>query len=368
MDLIIGVNPGIISMTKRCFDKDDPLYIDGIDGMMFSYAVAMESTKTMRRLWKQSFWKGYNLPEEYKIFLDNGSFSFSQQNYTVNGLSYRKFVEQTQPSWYPMVQDYIPGLDMPLETQRQCMEKTMANNEEWSGSDYAMVVHAGPMFDEYINRFKASETLMKSKYVALGALASRRLRVTRLIPGDDLSGDKETFEYIKEMRETFANSHLHLFGVGGARAPIHLAALLGADSIDSIGWFTAGGKFGRALSPVPAKSDVYICSTNSDARPDPTKEDIEDLEACECPTCQEYGIEGLKDPSVGFGVQCRSAHNLYYLVKEKQLVEKHIADGTYKEWHKEHYYRPQFHDVTNAIFNPVKETQLNLFDDEDSKV
>ena len=361
MDLIIGVNPGIIKMTARCFDKADPLYIDGIDGMMFSYAVAMESVKIMQRLWKRGFRSGYDLPDEYSIFLDNGSFSFSQQDYTVNPLSYRKFVEQTQPDWYPQCQDYIPGLDMPLPMQQKCMRKTMANNEAWSGRDYAMVLHAGPCFDEYIKRFKASKTLMNSKYVALGALASRRLRVTRLTPGDDLSGDKETFEYIKETRETFVDSHLHLFGVGGARATIHLAALLGADSIDSVGWFLAGGKFGRALSPVPSKSDVYICSTNSEARPAPTREDIADLEACECPTCQEYGLVGLEDPSVGLGVQCRSAHNLYYLVKEKQLVESHLKAGTYKEWHKDHYNRPQFHAVTNAIFNPVNETQLSLF-------
>lgn len=364
MDLIIGVNPGIIKMTGRIFDPDDALYIEGIDGVMFSYALVAGPNKeesTYRRLWKRGYRLGYSIPDDVKIYLDNGSFSFSQQGYTVHAAAYRTFVDRTTPDWYPMPQDYIPSLDMPLDEQHRRMEKTMRNNEEWSGGDYAMVLHVGPYFDSYVERFRASESLMSSRYVALGALASRRLRVSRLAKASDLSGDRETFEYIKETREAFRDSHLHLFGIGGARSTIHLSALLGADSIDSIGWFTAGGKFGRALSPHPTKSDVYICSTNSDARPTPSKEDIEDLEACQCPTCQEYGIEGLKDPSVEFGVQCRSCHNLWHLVQEKKLVEKHLADGTYKEWHREHYNRSSFHEVTSAIFNPSTEKQLSLF-------
>ena len=361
MDLIIGTNPGIIKMTARCYDETDPLYIEGVDGMMFSYAVALESQKAHRRLWKQGFRQGYNLRDEYKIYLDNGSFSFSQQGYTVEPLAYRKFVEQVKPDWYPMPQDYIPGLDMPLDEQWSRMEKTMENNHKWSGSDYAMILHTGACFDEYIKRFKSSEVLMKSKYVALGALASRRLRVSRLTPDSDVSGGRSTYEYIKETRELFPDAQLHLFGIGGSRSTIHLSALLGADSIDSIAWFTAGGKFGRAVSPVPTKLDVYICSTNSDKRRKPLKDELEDLEACECPICQEYGLEGLQDPSVGLGVQCRSGHNLYYLIKEKRLVEQHLADGTYQEWHREHYYRPAFHDVTSAIFNPASEKQLSLF-------
>ena len=202
MDLIIGTNPGIIKMTARCYDENDPLYIEGVDGMMFSYAVALESPKVHQRLWKQGFKQGYNLRDEYKIFLDNGSFTFSQQGYTVEPIAYRKFVEQTSPDWYPMPQDYIPGLDMPLDEQWQRMEQTMRNNHEWSGSDYAMILHTGACFDEYIKRFKASETLMKSKYIALGALASRRLRVSRLTPDSDVSGGRSTYEYIKETPRT----------------------------------------------------------------------------------------------------------------------------------------------------------------------
>src|SRR5436309_6904176 len=101
---------------------------------------------------------------------------------------------------------------------------------------------------------------------------------------------KEILDTLNSVREEFAAKKLHVFGIGGT-ATLHLAALLGMDSVDSSGW---RNRAARGIIQLPGSGDRSIQNLGAWRGRVPNEIELERLIACACPACREHGLEGLK--------------------------------------------------------------------------
>jgi 7-cyano-7-deazaguanine tRNA-ribosyltransferase len=84
---------------------------------------------------------------------------------------------------------------------------------------------------------------------------------------------------LTHVRQTFANKEVHVFGIGGT-ATLHLAALLGVDSVDSSGW---RNRAARGIVQLPGSGDRMVAELGSwrGRRLSPAEREI--LQNCPCP-------------------------------------------------------------------------------------
>jgi len=154
-------------------------------------------------------------------------------------------------------------------------------------------------------------------------------------------------DVLYHVRHLFADKAFHIFGVGGT-STLHLAALLDTDSVDSSGW---RNRAARGIVQLPGRGDRGIMQLGSWNVRAPSSEEMEELEQCHCPACQEYGIGGLAARGV-HGSSCRATHNLWVLLEEARNIEAHLKDGTYPEWYKQH--------LNNSIYKPLVDKLVEL--------
>ena len=169
------------------------------------------------------------IPLDVSIYLDNGAFRFSRAGGEVPRQDYEKFVSQSQPDWYAIPQDYIPMPRMSNKEQLECLQQTMDVNRSYSHDGYVPILHISRHLEEYLRQFKENEQLQSKPIFALGGIVPNLLRTPKAMSYRDI------LDNVRQVRSTFADRELHLFGVGGT-ATLHVAALLGVDSVDSSGW------------------------------------------------------------------------------------------------------------------------------------
>ncbi len=133
------------------------------------------------------------------------------------------------------------------------------------------------------------------------------------------------------MRKVFAAKQVHVFGIGGT-ATLHLAALLGIDSVDSSGW---RNRAARGLIQLPGAGDRMVADLGSwRGRRLSVQEELV-LRTCGCPPCLDGGTTGLTASGIG-GASHRATHNLWVLLQEARQIEARLADGTYPRWYRGH--------------------------------
>jgi 7-cyano-7-deazaguanine tRNA-ribosyltransferase len=147
-------------------------------------------------------------------------------------------------------------------------------------------------------------------------------------------------EDLRRVREAFPDKQIHVFGMGGI-ATLHLIALLGMNSADSTGW---RNRAARGIIQLPGSGDRIVAELGKWQIPRPSPEEWIRLESCQCPACKQHGLQGLK-MNGNLGFCSRATHNLWTLLKESKLIEKHLEDGTYSKWYRGHLY--------NSIFRPL---------------
>ena len=348
MDIILGISPGIAKLATDLFQPNESgIHFDKIDGVMFSYANVKESSREYRKLWKQGFHRAYKLPTGAKVFLDNGSYNYATDNtYDGSLKAYENFVEKIQPYWAAQPRDYIPNTAMSSNEIKSCFERTMGNNEKYCEQDYAMILHPGPCFELYLDAFKKSSMLSKSKFVSLGSILGEK------------SSFNEKCYHISKAREAFPDSHLHILGIGGTRSMVNLSVALGVDAQDSVGWQMKAQRFGHVISPNPAKGTLNVATHLNDRQKLPSKEDYADLEACECPYCEKYGLKMLEGNEPKSAV-ARIGHNLWHLTDERDQTAEHVKNGTYDEWQKKR--NPKLYNIIRYAQERSKVEQLSLF-------
>ena len=89
------------------------------------------------------------------------------------------------------------------------------------------------------------------------------LRTSKAIPY------KEILEGLRRVRQTFADEEIHVFGIGGT-ATLHLAALLGMDSVDSSGW---RNRAARGIVQLPGSGDRIVANLGSWRGREPSEAD-----------------------------------------------------------------------------------------------
>ena len=86
-----------------------------------------------------------------------------------------------------------------------------------------------PVFEKIYCSSAETCTVIYEASHCLGGIVPNLLRSPKAVPY------QEILDSLRHVRQTFANKEIHVFGMGGT-ATLHLAILLGMDSVDSSGW------------------------------------------------------------------------------------------------------------------------------------
>ncbi len=274
--------------------------------------------------------------EETKVYLDNGAFYFLSRGGDTPVEEYVEFVERAEPDWHPIPRDYIPSPAMTEDEQRACLDQTMLVNSAYEHDGYAPVVHIGQFLDDYVARIQANEKLLRKPTIALGGIVPNLLRKPKAVPYQVI------LDALVHVRRTFADKEVHVFGIGGT-ATLHLAALLGVDSVDSSGW---RNRAARGIVQLPGSGDRMIADLGSWRGRKLSLEEREILLNCPCPACTLNGLAGLAASRIE-GFCNRATHNLWVLLEEGHWVEDHLTGGTYVEHYKDR--------LDNSTYKPLIE-------------
>lgn len=336
MKIVAGLN--LNSIEPRVWDATSDYHLSKLDAVMVSYAYFYQSPRRCSLAMAIGLHSSLDIPEHVKIYLDNGAFKFSRVGGEVPREDYVKFVEETEPDWHVIPQDYIPTPRMSDYMQNKCLEKTMAVNQEFSYDGYVPILHVSRRLNKYIRLFNEDKELRKKPIFAIGGIVPNLLRAPKAM------SHKRILNRIYKVRETFTNQKLHLFGVGGT-STLHVAALLEMDSVDSVGWRTRAA---RGLIQLPGIGDRSVANLGNWKVRELDPQELKVLKKCQCPACQKYGLEGLKkDKTSGF---CnRATHNLWTLLEENRMIQKHLKDGTYADWYKEHLHNSTYRPLIDLL-------------------
>ena len=336
MQIVAGLN--LVSIKPKVWDESSDYYLYQLGAVMVSYAEFHQSPTRRHRAMDKGLHVSLDIPKHVKIYLDNGAFRFSRAGGEVPRDDYKAFVKKAKPDWYAIPQDYIPTPCMSYYKQNKCLDKTMAVNQEFSYDGYVPILHVSRRLNEYIRLFNEDEKLRKKPIFAIGGIVPNLLRAPKAMSYEKILNS------IYKVRETFANQKLHLFGVGGT-STLHVAALLKIDSVDSVGWRVRAA---RGLVQLPGIGERTVTKLGKWKGREPNAQELEKLIECQCPACQKYGIEGLK-ANLTYGFCNRATHNLWTLLEENRMIQKHLKDGTYAEWYRDHLYNSTYRPLIDLL-------------------
>jgi 7-cyano-7-deazaguanine tRNA-ribosyltransferase len=332
LEIVAGIN--LKSLNPRVWSPESEYYLPKLQAIMVSYADFHRIPARRRKAMEQGLHEYLGIPKHIKVYLDNGSFYFSSHDIKVPVQEYCDFVKNAQPNWFPIPQDFIPSPKMTLEEQQNCLELTMDMNCLYWQGDYVPVVHVSIVLEEYVSRLKSYESLLNKEAIALGGIVPNLLRASKAMH------PKKILEILIHVRQEFRDKKLHIFGIGGT-ITLHIAALLGINSVDSSGW---RNRAARGIVQLPGTGDRIVADLGSWRGRKPTSIEWEKLSECQCPACKKYGLEGLKANLVQ-GFCNRATHNLWILIDEARLIQEHLVFGDYKNWYINH--------LDNTLYLPL---------------
>lgn len=316
MRLIAGIS--LKNLKPRVWDPTSPLYLPGLDGIMVSFADFHKNEAARHAAMSVGLHRYLNVPTHMQIFLDNGAFYFLGREGETPREEYEVFVAQAKPDWWPIPQDYIPVPQMSDAEQQQCYERTMAMNLAYQHDGFVPVIHICRFLDHYMVALASHDRLAAKPLLALGGIVPNLLRSPKALAYETILVN------LRDVRQTFREKQIHIFGVGGT-ATLHIAALLAMDSVDSSGW---RNRAARGLIQLPGTGDRIIANLGGWRGRQVSDEELMRLAACQCPACRQFGVEGLQGNGVD-GFERRATHNLWVLIEEIAWIERNIAEGTY---------------------------------------
>ncbi|NJN94194.1 MAG: hypothetical protein HC875_08925 [Anaerolineales bacterium] len=323
MQIVAGLN--LNNLQPKVFDVSSPYYLSGLQSVMVSYAEFDHSPTRHRRAMEEGLHAYLGIPPQVEIYLDNGAFSFLKRNKEVPRQLYKDFVREAKPNWYAIPQDYIPAPFMSDEEQLDCLKRTMQVNREFREDGYVPVVHISRCLDEYLRQLQADQQLQAKPIIALGGIVPNLLKMPKAMKPESV------LKSVRQARAELIGKQLHVFGVGGT-ATLHLAALLGVDSVDSSGW---RNRAARGIIQLPGRGERIIANLGIWRGRQLDEEEREMLSVCQCPACRNFGMEGLQIGGIQ-GFCNRATHNLWILLEEGRQIDAHMAARTYKDWYLGH--------------------------------
>jgi hypothetical protein len=337
--MLIVAGLSVRNLEPRVWDPTSPFFIADLAAVMVSYGDFHQMPARRRAAMDQGLRGFLGAPDNIKIYLDNGAFHFASMTADAPVDEYEAFVEKAKPDWKPIPQDYIPLPSMTGQQRWGCFKKTMRVNLRYQHNGYVPVVHIGTHLEQYTACVNSDESLSKKPAIALGAIVPNLLRKPKALPYTNV------LRGLQHVRETFRDKSLHVFGVGGT-ATLHLAALLGFDSVDSSGW---RNRAARGIIQLPGSGERLVAGLGKWRGREPSRAEWMTLKRCKCPACREHGAKGLRARQLK-GFCYRATHNLWVLLEENKWLTKHIAAGTYAT-----NYRRR---VDNSIYKPIMEELL----------
>lgn len=316
--MLIVAGLSLKNLHPRVWDSESPYHLPKLRAVMVSYADFHRRPAQRRAAMEVGLHAYLGVPAEVKVYLDNGAFYFLARDGETPHAAYEEFVKEARPAWWPIPQDFIPLPRMSEAEQRTCFDRTMAVNLAYEHDGFVPVIHIGSQLGGYTEEMLGHELLQAKAAVALGGLVPNLLRAPKAMAYGTL------LDSLKHVREAFAKKQLHVFGIGGT-ATLHLAALLGLDSVDSSGW---RNRAARGIVQLAGSGDRMVADLGSWRGRRPSAEEWEVLEACACPACRRSGIEGLKARRLE-GFCNRATHNLWVLLEEAEWLDNHLERGTY---------------------------------------
>jgi 7-cyano-7-deazaguanine tRNA-ribosyltransferase len=315
---------------------------------MVSYGEFHQMPVQMEKAKQLGLRKCLGIPRKISIYLDNGAFYFLRSGAEGERRKYTEFVRKAKPDWYPIAFDVIPTPKMSNAKQRQCLNSTMDANRAYNRDGYVPVIHIGGLLDEYISAILRSPKLLAKDRIALGAIVPNLLRAPKAVSYETV------LKSLSHVRTTFRSKTLHVFGIGGT-STIHLAALLGIDSVDSSGW---RNRAARGIVQLPGSGDRMIANLGKWRGRAPSEQEWAKLARCRCPACTVNGTNGLKTDGLA-GFCNRATHNLWVLLEEARWMAKHLGAETY-----ERNYRRR---LDNSTYLPLIKRLLEMKGQESSE-
>lgn len=343
MQIIAGTT--LSALKPHVWSAESEYYLPQLQAVMISYADFHKRPVCRRRAMDQGLHDYLGVPQDKKVYLDNGSFYFINHGGETPTKEYAEFVKNARPDWFPIPQDFIPTPRMTSEEQKECLEKTMNMNHRFRRGRYIPVIHISTVLEEYVQRIREHETLQRKKAIALGGIVPNLLKASKAMH------PHKVLESLVHVRKEFSDKKLHVFGIGGT-STLHIAALLGIDSADSSGW---RNRAARGLVQLPGTGDRVVANLGNWRGRDPSEEEWAKLADCQCPACKKNGLAGLKANLV-FGFRNRATHNLWVLLNEIRLIKEHFQTGDYGEWYKTH--------LDNTLYRSLIKKILEMEDSE----
>lgn len=345
MEIVAGIS--LNNLNPRVWDRKSEFYLSGLKAVMISYADFHKRPASRRKAMEEGLHKFLDIPKRIKIYLDNGAFYFVTHDGKTPVEEYREFVEAAKPDWCPIPQDFIPTPKMEFEEQERCLLQTMEMNLNYRdySNQYFPVIHISNLIEEYVSKIKANPILLSKSCIALGGIVPNLLRASKAMPHQKILDS--LLHARDELKKQNENLELHVFGIGGT-STLHIAALLGFDSVDSSGW---RNRAARGIIQLPGTGERIVADLGSWRGRNLSEEDLEKLKKCQCPACKLYGIEGLKQKKSevkgtgGQGFCNRATHNLWVLLQERNQIQSHLKKQNYKKWYKKH--------LDNTIYRPL---------------
>lgn len=297
MQIVAGIT--LKSLEPRVWDTDSLYFLPDLEAVMISYADIHQFPRMRGRLMDEGIHAALNIPEKIRIFLDNGAFGFSRRGVETPVEQYEEFVRLAKPDWRAVPQDFIPAPGMTTDEQTDCLRRTMRVNAAFDGDGYVPVIHISRVLNDYIAEMKANEKLAAKPCLAVGGIVPNLLRAPKSLT------HSEILKSLINLRREFADKQIHVFGIGGT-STLHLAMLLGFDSVDSSGWRNRAAR-GIILLPGSGERTIIQLGSWNGRKLNPAE--MEKIVCCACPACEKFGIEALKSQTTE-GFRVRAAHNL----------------------------------------------------------
>lgn len=344
--MLIVAGTTLKQLEPRVWDPNSQYYLPKLGAIMVSFA-EFQGAKTLReKALAEGLHSALGAAKDIQVYLDNGAFSSIRSGKTPESRAYWKFVKEVKPDWYPIPADFIPLPSMSAAEQHKCFRKTMYYNRAYSFDGCVPVVHAGVKLDNYLRAFAAHNDLRRKRQLALGGL------VPQLLQTHGTGPKTKAVDSIVTVRQKF-RGEIHVFGIGGT-ATLHLAAILGLDSVDSSGW---RNRAARGIIQLPGRGDRLLADLGKWRGRKLNKTEREMLESCQCPGCTEAGVKGLK-ASGAIGFYRRATHNLHVLLNELEEIEKRLDDETYKEWYPTHVFNGVFLKLIDYALVKLSESEI----------
>ncbi len=321
--MLIVAGSSLSGLRPYVWDANSSYFLPNLAAVMVSYADFYQMPTRRRKAMEQGLHAHLGVPENIKVYLDNGAFYFLKRNGEMPRDEYEEFVTCARPDWWPIPQDFIPSPKMTMEEQRECLRRTMEVNLAYQHDGFVPVIHISRLLEEYTVIVKGNDKLLAKPTIALGGIVPNLLRAPKAMTYEEVLGN------LRHVRQEFAGKTIHVFGIGGT-ATLHLAALLGIDSVDSSGW---RNRAARGIVQLPGSGDRLVADLGKWKIRQPSPEEWEILRECKCPACQQFGLDGLKTNGID-GFCNRATHNLWVLLEEARWIDEHLANGTYKNVYK----------------------------------